>query len=166
MDILGFDWSIVWSPGCITMRFSDVSYDIKKNFLCWKFNHSWQFRNSSLAFEFPSSAWWTHFNVMGNWIWYSYWLNFIKLNFRSCSSLGICQPPPPQKKTVPIFWFKLSCNILKRMKNKFFWWKRCAMFWNGFLSSWVYFLCDVYFLRYGDFVFYLRNAFWTKKNTF
>ena len=103
MDILGFDWSLVWPPGCITMRFSDVSYDIKKNFLCWKFNHSWQFRNSSLAFEFPSSAWWTHFNVMGNWIWYSYWLNFIKLNFRSCSSLGICHPPPLKKKPSPFF---------------------------------------------------------------
>ena len=68
--------------------------------------------------------------------------------------------PSPQKESFFIFWYKMRRNVLIRIKNQFSYFyfgdiivqkskicihltkkpKRCAIFWNRFLSSWVFFV--------------------------
>ena len=56
--------------------------------------------------------------------------------------------------------FKIcKCFYRTKLRKKCF--NRCAMFWNGFLCSWVFFCAIFSFWVMVDFVFYLRSTFRT-----
>ena len=60
--------------------------------------------------------------------------------------------------------FKYNCFLSIWLQKKS---KKCTMFWNGLLSSWVFFCAIFSFWDMVDFVNYLRNASrtWLKTNS-